>query len=656
MIHDTIKQRLRASLLVSSSGKNALDVAAQLAGDLTAEGTWKDLEAADQLAGKHGHLSRVMLLAKARHLAPGELDDSTRLAFDWWLSRDLRGASWYHDQIAVPRLVGEIALLFEEVLSIGAWGKVIEMLTRSRWSEWTPGVGWKDLNGATVLGVAYNVILRGCLENSPALCEGAFRRAFRNVRWVPAAEQDDTAFHESPGWLPTSDAGVILSRNYARLMALAHGTPWQAPAEATKALVNYLLDFQQWTMWRGLVNADACRSQVSEDLGETVAQLSQLGNPPRRDELADLADRLLGKGKPLAGHRHFWKSQLTVHQRPAFFSSLSQNGTSLPVSFPTAHRGRILGGNAVFLRTGQEYSGLTEHPFDPPSSSASAATLYTDRSDHANPWNSDRYRTAGGLGEGEYGMAGTDLNERGLRGKKAWFFFDDSVVCLEAGVHGVPSSEPVFTFINRCRLDGPVVATGNEGHHRRTLLPAQRHELTGVHRVEHGGFLYYFPGTTRVTADLRYSDDGVRYDTNEGNALFTLSVDHGTHPQGTSSACLVLPVNDEPASRLRAEREISEIEILANHAALQAVRHRGLGVVGIAFWEPGVLTLPGGGRVAANSRCLLLCRDHFPGAPTLHITNLLRHPVAVHVEYGGRCLCFELPGGSDAGRGFRRQM
>ena len=377
MIHDTIKQRLRTSLLVSASAKNVLDVAAPLAAQLTDQGTWKDLHGCDPCApdaDQHGHLARTLLLAKARHLAPGELDDATRLAFDWWLAGDHRSTDWHLDQLTIPRMVGEIALLFEEALSTGAGGKVIEILTRSRWAYWASGVGWTDWTGAPVLGVAYNVILRGCLENSPALCEGAFRRAFRNVQWSHEANCDGTMINAPVGSFQASDPA--LTRDYARLMTLAHGTAWQAPAESAKAFFSHLLDFQQWTMWRGVLNGDASQAHASEGLGQAIAQLSQLGNPPRRVELADLAERLIGKGKPLVGHRHFWKSQLTVHQRPTFFSSLCQDGASDSDCNPGPFRHKTLGGSAVFLRTGQEYNGLVDRPARP--SSASPVRLRTD--------------------------------------------------------------------------------------------------------------------------------------------------------------------------------------------------------------------------------------------------------------------------------------
>ena len=66
------------------------------------------------------------------------------------------------------------------------------------------------------------------------------------------------------------------------------------------------------------------------------------------------------------------------------------------------------------------------------------------------------------------------------------------------------------------------------------------------------------------------------------------------------------------------------------------------------------MLLSGGGRVAANHPCLLLCREVPGGGTRLSISNPGTQPAIVHVEYGGKCVCFELPGGSDSGRSMSR--
>ena len=658
VIHDTIKQRLRAALLASASGKTALDTAAHLASELTEDGTWPDLPAPGQApsAGTMGgQLDRVLLLAKVRHLTPGGVDGPLIRAFDWWLSRDPQTGGWHHDQLTVPRRVGEIALLCEEELSLGAWGKVVEILSRARWSYWDKTEGWKDWTGAPLLGIAYSVILRGCLEKMPALCDTAFRRAFRHVRWERSGEDFPLFGTQQEAPSPSVDS-LSLAQDYARLITLAHGTPSQAPVESVRLFVSYLLDFLQWTIRQSGFEADAASasSEVPKhrSLAASIVQLSQLGNPPRRAELLALAERLQGQGKPLTGHRSFGRSRVTFHQRPAFYSSLRLRTSRFPRHDFAPASAPPVGGTIYYLRHGQEYAGMQDRW-----NLRQLPGLTAVQRDHAAPPldGSETPRLLGCVSEGEFGVGAVEQADAGLHARKAWFFFDESVVCLEAGVQGPPVSQPVFTSINQCCFEG-VAAAENAARERTPLQPGPAHDLTGTRRIEHGGFLYYFPTALSVAARIAPGPPDREPKNGAAEPVFSLWIDHGLKPAGARSSYLVLPLEPEAAGRERNQAEIGHVEWLANTPAVQAAGYRKAGLVGVVFWEPGVVELPRGGRVAANRSCLLLCREYPSGGVVLSIANLLTQPVTVHVEYGGRCVSFELPGGADAGRSLSRQL
>ena len=258
-------------------------------------------------------------------------------------------------------------------------------------------------------------------------------------------------------------------------------------------------------------------------------------------------------------------------------------------------------------------------------------------------------RLAGGVGEGDYGVAVSELHRPGLRGKKAWFFFDESVGSLGTGLHGTLADHLVRTTLNHGRLQGPVVARFHRDD-SRLLPPGQRYALGGIRALEHDGIHYIFPAPTSVFAKLGADADAVH------PAPFQVQIDHGSRPRGASWACFTVPAGDDPEASARVATEIACLEVVANSPALQAVRHTGLNLLGVAFWEPGTVLLPGGGRVAANHACLLLCRDLPGGGPRLSIANLTATPATIHVEYGGKCVCFELPGGPDAGRSMSRLL
>lgn len=651
MIQDTIKQRLRASLLVTTSRKTIVDAAAHLAQEITEEGTWADLDSEGNPRAdtprRSGQLERTLLIAKARHLAPGEFDDPARRALDWWLGHDLRGSSPRRDQVVVPKLIGEIALLCEDDLSLGAWGKVLEILARSRWAEWKGKDGWVEWSGDFLLGVAYVYLLRGCLEKSASLCETALRRAFRNVRWPQIFRTPVAAGAGQPA------TGVALAQDYARLIALAYGTPWQAPTDSVKSFVAYLLDFQQWTMRQGAPAADGSDAGMSvprfdpRALADSVLQLAQLGNPPRRSELVALAERLVGQGKPLSGHRYFWRARFAVHQRPSFYASLRLSADEAAHRDVAPDGTPAVAGTIYFLRTGQEYAAMSGRWKECLLPGVTAIQSEMPRNFTGGHPPVAR-RMAGGVSDGDCGLSALELRDGGLQGKKSWFFFDDVVACLDAGLLGPSVNEPVCTALNQCGLRGAVVAENNL-RQRHTLAAGSVHDLTAARWVDHDGLRYHFPGSLHVMANLDTTSAG-HQDVGRGG-VFTLWIDHGLKPSGASSVYLVSPSDDGAASH-----DAAVVEILANTATVQAVKHRGSGTLGITFWEVGVVTLPGGGRVAANRPCLLLCRDDPAGSVSLNVANLTTQPATVHVEYGGRCFAFDLPGGEESGRSVNRQL
>ena len=646
MIHDTIKQRLRASLLLTPPPKVAHASALRHAAGLQADGSWTDLPGASSLppdAGGPTHLERALLLAKAQRAAAGALDDALRRALDFWLANDFTGPDWRDNQIVIPRLVGEVALLYDHGLSAGAAGKVMEILARSRWADWVPATGWVDRAGMDLLGIAYNHLLRGCLENAPTFFDAAFTRIFREIRQVQDGDegvQADMTFRAPPGELAGGGFGFV--RACAHFLALAHGTPWQAPVETVKLFAGFLLDGQQWMMRPGTVDTEPPNDVFSEGrdlagLASTIQQLAQLGNPPRRSELAAFALRLQGRGEALSGHRYFWRARMAVHQRPAFYASL-RLGMTPPVA----------DGQIYLLRSGREYHGLSLPAVEDvrPGTTTLPGETASSPETGFRPPDGAEVPLFGGVSEGECGLAVSELKRPHLRGKKAWFFFDESVVCLGTDLHGTLADQPVCTTINHCRLQGPVVVRYADGQ-ARPLPPGEEHALRAVRAVEHDGISYVFPAPASLW---------VRADSGAAPGAFQVRIDHGTQPGGASWTCLVLPAGDDPEAAARASEEGSRLVIASNTPSIQAVRHADLRLLGVAFWEPGVVLLPGGGRVAANHACLLLCRDLPGGGTRLSISNLADKAATVHVEYGGQCVCFELPGGPDAGRSMSRLL
>lgn len=630
-----------------------------LATGVRADGTWADL--ADQAPfGPDGtatpeHLLRVLGLAQAARGAEGEDADALRRSLDHWLAHDFLSADWRQNQLVVPCLVGSAALLIDDRLSAGARGKVMEILARSRWEHWVEGTGWTDWTGIPLLRIARNVILRGCISDSPALFEEAFTRSFGAIRVVGDEEegiQPDLLYQSSRNEPSSGYDGLIYATECTRFIIMAHGTQWQAPAAAKQVLTDFLLDGQQWLMRNGVIDSNFPATNVPRatetmaELAAAVGRLAQLGDTPRQGELSSLARRLSGLGETLSGHRHFWRAGFSVHQRPAFYASVS-----LPRRRSSSGTHGMPGGMTCVMSSDNEYDGITTSL----TADGLPGTTFIrgETIPPTEPHPPEAGSMAGGISEGDYGLAAMRTESQELGATKAWFYFDQSFVCLGAGIRAPGASQPVFTAVDHCRLNGPVMAAADLAQ-PRALAPGTEHTLPLIRRVLHHGVTYYFSKPSRVAVQIGVPPATPPADTAPPER-FALFLNHGLRPQDESYSYIVLPVGGDATAKTKTDEEVAQIEILANTLAVQAVRHRSLKLLGVAFWQAGMVTLPGTGRVAANQPCVLLCRETSSGK-RLSIANIRNEATTVHIEYAGRCLCFELPGGEDARRGVSRSL
>jgi chondroitin AC lyase len=668
---EIIKKRLRA-LLAPTLPKPVFLAGRRFAESLNQDGSWSDIDytAPPQWTGWPAavHLARTLVFAQARETAAGKLDDYLRLAFDFWLGHDFDLAA--DDErcrsIETPRSVGEITLLTQPDLTSGAFGKAIEILARSRWARrWSADDGWQDWSGENLVASAYNIILRACVESSSRLLGEAFERVYMEIQVARTlgAEgiQADLSYHREGGRLHSGGGGLNFTLLCARFIALGHGTRWQVPPDCMELFAAHLLDGQQWMirgdtfdLGAGDLGADG-QGRSLQPLAAAIDRLAHLANTPRRPELVSLAQRLHGLSSPLNGHRHFWRSDLTVHHRPGFYSSVhmrsarTSNEAQQEEDDLSGAPPHLADGLTCFWRTGAEYQSI--YPvWDwqrlPGVTCEQVAGTLPQAGDFV-----------GGVSEGDYGLSVMEFSGPGLSAKKSWFFFDEAVVCMGADIYGSHPRKPVYTSINQCLLNGPVRVVGD--NKEVTILSRGEHDLSGAYRAEHDGILYYFPVPLPVVARLgtqRARPSGANGASEpEVREVFNLWIDHGSQPHGSTYTYIVLPVGDDPDAAARARLELGQIDIITNTSSIQAVRHRKRRLLEVAFWQPGMVPLEGGGRIAVNQPCLLICRET-PDGVRLSVSNPRNEPLAVHVEYANRCLRFDLPGGENAGRSVSRLL
>ncbi|KGY09704.1 hypothetical protein NM06_01980 [Vibrio sinaloensis] len=88
--------------------------------------------------------------------------------------------------------------------------------------------------------------------------------------------------------------------------------------------------------------------------------------------------------------------------------------------------------------------------------------------------------------------------------------------------------------------------------------------------------------------------------------VFTLSMSHGSQPRNATYEYLIAP--GKTAEQMSAYAAAMPIDIIQNTENIQAVRHKGLNVTGIVFYQPGSIDL-GSIKVDVNHASLVLINE-----------------------------------------------
>ncbi|MEV4946742.1 polysaccharide lyase 8 family protein [Streptomyces sp. NPDC053755] len=346
-----------------------------------------------------------------------------------------------------------------------------------------------------------------------------------------------------------------------------------------------------------------------------------------------------------SGHRLFPGMDRAVHRRPGWAACLSMASNRITY---------YENGNGENLRAWHSGSGMlywwggdfangqysddfwpTVDPYRLPGTTASRTPLADGE---GGVWGAARpdVRWVGGATDGTYAAVGQYLKglSSTLLAKKSWFFLDDSVVCLGAGIHGRDGTGVESVVENR--------NLGANGVHAFTVdgtaqpgTPGWSGTLTGArwaHLAGHAG--YVFPGgaTTPLKA-LRQARTGAWSDINRSavtdpvtRRYLTLWFDHGTDPTWAAYSYVLMPGASQAATAARAA-DTAWLAVLANTNDRQGVRVPSLGFTGINFWVGGTV-----GDVTAGAPACVMIRETGTTA-TVCVSGPLRDGAAIDLTW-----------------------
>lgn len=570
---------------------------------------------------------------------------------EYWYDVDSESDNWWHNQISEPQKLG--VLLIQMRIGKKQIPQELETKILKRIQE--TGGDPAKWTGANRTDIALHWIYRSCLTQNEADLKTAIDNVFNPVVYTTEEGfQHDNSYFQHGEQLYIGGYGDEILKGVTQVASYALGTQYQLDKEKVELLSKFMRETYYRTVRGQNMSFDVVGRSVSRPgllnkrTTATYAKRMIDIDPTHADEYKAIIARLNRKQpadyQVTASHTHYFRGDYSLHVRPQY---------NFDVRLASTRTKKCEYGNKENLKTyfmsdgctnitqiGDEYFNifpvwnwchipgttapqLEKVPMDPKAWGVLGTSTY-----------------AGGVSDSIYGAtayAYMDTNpEVNTGAKKSWYFFDNEVVCLGAGIQST-STYPVHTTVNQCFLKGGILV--DKGDKEETLANGS-HTLQAPQWVLHDKIGYFFPQKEEVFLTAQ-TQSGRWYDINTSKSkkeekmdVFTLGINHGVGPKDGSYAYIVVP-GKTSAQEMKAYQKKNAIEILSNNAKVQAVRNTKLNVWMVTFFEAGTFKHKEL-SVTVDKPCVLMVKDINAKSANLHIADpgQTQSPIQVELKIG----------------------
>ncbi|MRX46825.1 chondroitinase-AC [Pedobacter puniceum] len=544
------------------------------------------------------HLEKIHLLIQAYVNKGGSYYnnkaflDAIIKAYEYWYAKDPKSDNWWHNEISVPQRIGASLILLkfsESYLPEEFEKRLIERMKR--------GVV-EDKTGANKTDIAMHYFYRALLTEDKDLLKSSLDQLFEPVVLTEAEEglQHDYSYLQHGPQLYISGYGNVFIGGVTKIANYVKATPYALSVEKLEVFSKFYrqtfinafrsryIDFN--VEGRGITRKGNLKKTSEKYRIQTVKSI----DATREEEWENIRQRVDSLAAPdyelKPFHQHYWKGDYTQHVRPqyAFHVRIASNRTKRSESGNKENLyGRYLSDGATNIQVrGPEYFDimpLWEWDKIP-------GTTSVDNPEDVlleKQWGEFAVNTyAGGVSDGVYGATAYHLNYDGVTAKKAWFFFDQEIVCLGADIQST-SALPVTTTLNQAWLNGNIQLSVGKAQKKDEL---NEYALNNNSWVLHDGIAYYFPSGANVKLSSQ-KQTGTWQKINNSQPkneisghVFKLWINHGSKPRAASYNYVVLPAVKDVKSF-----NPEQIQTISNTAIQQVVYHKGLKILQAVLHE-----------------------------------------------------------------------
>lgn len=570
---------------------------------------------------------------------------------EYWYDVDSESDNWWHNQISEPQKLG--VLLIQMRIGKKQIPQELETKILKRIQE--TGGDPAKWTGANRTDIALHWIYRSCLTQNEADLKTAIDNVFNPVVYTTEEGfQHDNSYFQHGEQLYIGGYGDEILKGVTQVASYALGTQYQLDKEKVELLSKFMRETYYRTVRGQNMSFDVVGRSVSRPgllnkrTTATYAKRMIDIDPTHADEYKAIIARLNRKQpadyQVTASHTHYFRGDYSLHVRPQYnFDVRLASTRTKKCEYGNKENLKtyfMSDGCTNITQTGDEYFNifpvwnwchipgttapqLEKVPMAPKAWGVLGTSTY-----------------AGGVSDSIYGAtayAYMDTNpEVNTGAKKSWYFFDNEVVCLGAGIQST-STYPVHTTVNQCFLKGGILV--DKGDKEETLANGS-HTLQAPQWVLHDKIGYFFPQKEEVFLTAQ-TQSGRWYDINTSKSkkeekmdVFTLGINHGVGPKDGSYAYIVVP-GKTSAQEMKAYQKKNAIEILSNNPKIQAVRNTKLNVWMVTFFEAGTFTHKEL-SVTVDKPCILMIKDITSKSANLHIADpgQTQSPIQVELKIG----------------------
>ena len=223
----------------------------------------------------------------------------------------------------MPRLAAPTLILMDGDLPPKTRASAIEqILGRSQ-------MGMTGQNKVWVAGIAF---MKGLLTEDLALMQTARDAIFSELKiTTDEGVQPDFSFHQHGPQQQWGNYGASFGQDILQWSAIFRDTRFALSADQWNILCDYLTEGSAWIIWRNQMDISGCGRQIfpgcQPGKGQGILrQLQELKRlDPSQSAKVDIILNSQHDENLLVGHKHYWRSDISVHRRPNWYASVKMS-------------------------------------------------------------------------------------------------------------------------------------------------------------------------------------------------------------------------------------------------------------------------------------------------------------------------------------------